>query len=343
MGTRGDENVDGTWRDVSAMYSRWPYPSPIAGRELLYDLASMLDMLLPRGGRNGIEILDAGCGTGHRLVACAKRFPHARFTGIDITEASLDVARQLAARHNVTNVRFLRQDVLDRHLDGTFHLITASGVIHHTERPAAAVVNLCDRLADHGLISIWLYHPFGEHQRLQQRELLRTLWIDKTDLHEGMALMGELGLSIDQRRYGSNATGAGEGDLQHLSIDADAFMHPIVSAYRFEEALRLFADARIAWWSVNGLNTAAESKLLDLEDVADESVRPLCVSIETLLGRESLVARYRRLRKLDRLRIVELLAQPTGFTVLGGRGQSLRSLDTRVQGNCVWTRGDAAG
>jgi SAM-dependent methyltransferase len=333
MGTRENDNVDGTWREVSAMYSRWPYPSPVAGRELLYDLASMLDMVLPRDGRDGIEILDAGCGTGHRLVACAKRFPHARFTGIDITDASIDIARQLAARHGVTNVRFLRQDLLDPDLDGTFHVITASGVIHHTERPAAAVTNLCEHLTDHGLISIWLYHPFGERQRLQQRELL----------HEGMALIEELGLSLDQRRYGSSAAQAGQGDLQQRSVDADAFMHPIVSAYRFEEALRLFADARIDWWSVNGLNTAAESKLLDLEDVADEYVRPLCVSIDALLDRDSLVARYRRLRKRDRLTIIELLTQPTGFTVLGGRGASLGSLDTRARGNCVWTRGDAAG
>src|SRR5262245_44106192 len=116
----------GTARDVMAMYSKWPYPSRIAGKDLIYDLANLFRVLLPRETVSGAEVLDAGCGSGHRLVGFAKRFPDAQFTGIDMTENSLEVARQLASQHNVKNVRFLRQNLLDLDLSDTFDIITAT-------------------------------------------------------------------------------------------------------------------------------------------------------------------------------------------------------------------------
>ena len=97
---------------VRAMYSKWPYPSRIVGKDLIYDLANLFQVLLPREMLRGVDILDAGCGSGHRLVGFAKRFPEAQFTGIDMTEHSLEIARQLASEHNVKNIRFLRQNLL---------------------------------------------------------------------------------------------------------------------------------------------------------------------------------------------------------------------------------------
>ena len=48
----------------------------------------------PAGG----TVLEVGCGTGRNLIAAAKRFPNARYFGIDISEAMLETARANAAK-----------------------------------------------------------------------------------------------------------------------------------------------------------------------------------------------------------------------------------------------------
>lgn len=333
----------GTSEQVTAMYSKWPYPSAIAGTDLLYDLASLFQLLLPKEMCQDIEVLDAGCGSGHRLVGFAKRFPRARFTGIDMTDASLDIARQLAAKHGVTNVTFLKQNLLDLDLDGKFDVITSTGVIHHVEKPAEALSNLCKILTDEGIISIWHYHSIGERRRLEQRELLRALWIDKSDLAAGMALMRDLGLSVDRHKYGSSAKHGDGSALDIESLDVDAFMHPIVNAYRFQEGIDMFSETCINWLVVNGINMVADSKLLDLDGVEVGALRPLCLSMDQLLPKDSLITNYRRLNKIDRLKVIELQMEPTGFTLLAGKGNSLSRLSKRVQANCVWSRVPPAG
>jgi hypothetical protein len=91
---------------------------------------------------------------------------------------------------------------------------------------------------------------------------------------------------------------------------------------------------------VNGVNTLGESYLIDLDEVEDE-LRPLCVPIDTLLDKASLLSRYRDLNKSCKLRVLEILMEPTGFTVLAGRGNSLSKLGRRVQGNCAPLRQDS--
>jgi SAM-dependent methyltransferase len=322
------------------MYSKWPYPSRVASKDLIYDLANLFRVLLPRETLRGAEVLDAGCGSGHRLVGFAKRFPNAQFTGIDMTENSLEVARKLASQHDVKNVRFLRQNLLDLDLSDTFDIITATGVVHHLEDPAAGLANLCRLLAPDGFISIWLYHSIGEFKRLNARELLRTLWTDEEDLAAGIAFMHELELSLDKHQYGSSAAQSEGKSVDRESINVDAFMHPIVRGYRFCEALDMFAACRVDWAAVNGINMRGESKLIDLDEVERE-LGPLCLPIETLLKKASLLSRYRCLNKLDKLRVLELLTEPTGFTVLAGRGDSLLKLGARVHGNLAPFRGDA--
>lgn len=48
----------------------------------------------PAGG----SVLEIGCGTGRNLIAAARRFPQARYFGIDISEAMLETARASVAR-----------------------------------------------------------------------------------------------------------------------------------------------------------------------------------------------------------------------------------------------------
>lgn len=322
--------------DVVAMYSRYPYPSPVVGGGLAFDTANLFKLLCGDDQLVCRAVLDAGCGTGQRVVGFAQRYPDARVHGIDAVEPCLGVARELAARHGVGNVSFSRQDIMRLEMGETFDFIISTGVVHHLEDPRRGLHALCRHLAPDGVICVWLYHPFGEMDRLLGRELLLTLWGERrADLVEGQRMMEQLRLELEPGRYG-HGTGAPQPGSRRarLSADADAFMHPIVHAYRFGEAMSLFQGSGVDWVAVNGLNTSDAMKLVDLDGVEDEG-RAFCLRPEDLFESDELRRRFGALPRMDRLRAIELMAKPTGFTLVAGRGDSLARLALRVAGGAV--------
>src|SRR5512137_1948112 len=79
----------------------------------LQDQASTLEELLhwdtcfPAGSR----ILEAGCGVGAQTVPLARKSPEALITAVDISGASIRVARRRVAAEGLENVRVLQGDI----------------------------------------------------------------------------------------------------------------------------------------------------------------------------------------------------------------------------------------
>jgi SAM-dependent methyltransferase len=331
--------MGGSGPDVRALYEVYPYPSPVVGDDLIEDVANCLYSLYGEDPLEGWKVLDAGCGTGHRLAGVARRYARAEFVGIDMTTASLEVAEQLTARHRLRNVRLQEGNLLDLKVSGKFDLVISSGVIHHLEDPRRGLQNLASLLSPDGVLVVWLYHAIGEHDRLMARELLRTMWNPATGLEQGVRLMRELGLQLEAKRYGSTAAQR-TGAISQLNVDADAYLHPIVNAYRFEDALALFRGCReLTWAAVNNINLLGASRLLDLAQAASEETRYFCQSVEDLFETDPLRMRFRGLGNLEKLRVIELKLKPNGFTMVSGRGRSFARLGRRLIGNAIELRG----
>ena len=49
------------------------------------------------------SVLEVGCGTGRNLICAARRYPHARFFGLDVSPAMLATARANIARAGLTD------------------------------------------------------------------------------------------------------------------------------------------------------------------------------------------------------------------------------------------------
>ncbi|MEB4212383.1 class I SAM-dependent methyltransferase [Mycobacterium sp. 94-17] len=325
----------GTMRDVRTMYEAYPYPSPTVGNTLIGDVANSLYTLFGEDDLAGKRILDAGCGTGQRLLAVARRYPKAQFVGLDMTAASLAVAEALKQRHDIRNVEFRRSEMLNFSPGYTFDIITSIGVVHHLEDPTQGIEFLASLLGEGGILILWLYHSLGEHQRLLDRETLLTLWDRSEGLDAGLQVLQDLGLQLEIKRYGSSASQS-ESEVSQASIDVDAYLHPIVNAYRFDEIIGLLRDpTKLDWAAVNNVNLVDSSKLLDLGEIETGDMRYLCQTTEDLFESESLRQRFRALEPLKKLRVLENLLKPTGFTVLGGRGDSYQQLSARVRSSVI--------
>jgi len=325
----------GTVGDVRRMYEAYPYPSPIVGGTLIEDVANSLCTIFGENKLSGQRVLDAGCGTGQRLLAVAQRYPEAQFVGLDMTAASIEVARALSQRHGIRNVEFHRSELLAFHPESPFDLILSIGVVHHLETPSLGVQFLAFHLRESGILILWLYHALGEHQRLLDRETLMALWDRAEGFEAGLQVLHDMGLKLEMKRYGSSAAQS-KSETSQLSIDVDAYLHPVVNAYRFNEMIAMMRDyAHLDWAAINNINFQNASKLIDLYEIETGDVRYFCQTPEDVFEAESLRKRFRRLDPFKKLQVIECRLKPTGFTIIGGRGDPSEILTQRVRSNVI--------
>jgi ubiquinone/menaquinone biosynthesis C-methylase UbiE len=100
--------------------------------------------------RQGIKVLDVGCGTGHAINVLAREFPRSRFSGYDIAEDAIERARAEAKEMGLDNSTFAVVDVTELPRDRTFDLITAFDAIHDQKSPEAVLRGISRALAPGG-------------------------------------------------------------------------------------------------------------------------------------------------------------------------------------------------
>ncbi len=107
---------------------------------------------------HGIRVCDVGCGQGTAVLLMAEAFPHSTFVGLDIDNATVDLARKTATARGLTNVRFVCQDaaVLEDAADwqNCFDYVTAFDAIHDQPHPDHALRGVRHMLAPNGVFSL---------------------------------------------------------------------------------------------------------------------------------------------------------------------------------------------
>jgi 2-polyprenyl-3-methyl-5-hydroxy-6-metoxy-1,4-benzoquinol methylase len=110
---------------------------------LVPDLIDRLDQ--------GIDVLDVGCGAGRALIQLASTFPRSRFTGYDLSDEAIDMARAEAHRLGLTNVTLEARDLADMEEIQTYDLVTAFDAIHDQARPGDVLRGISLALRPGGL------------------------------------------------------------------------------------------------------------------------------------------------------------------------------------------------
>jgi SAM-dependent methyltransferase len=132
----------------------------LEGRERLRVIARILKpstgALFERVGIGpGLRVLDAGCGGGDVTLDLARRVgPHGAAIGFDTDETKLALAREDAARQQLTNVLFQRSDITALAEERAYDVIYSRFLLSHLPDPAGAVTKLFSALRPAGLLIV---------------------------------------------------------------------------------------------------------------------------------------------------------------------------------------------
>lgn len=155
--------------------------------------------LLPRL-RDGIDVLDLGCGEGVATRLMAEAFPNSRFTGLDLDEPAIEAAQSggplpCNLQFEVRNAAKLAGDP---GMANRFDYVTAFDAIHDQTRPMDALRGVRHALRPGGLFSMVdiraetgvagnLDHPMGP--MLYTVSLMHCLPVGKQDGGAGLGMM----------------------------------------------------------------------------------------------------------------------------------------------------------
>ncbi len=118
--------------------------------------AMLIDVILPLVPgmvsrlRQGITVLDAGCGRGHAVHLMARHFPESRFTGYDLSERAVEAAKREAERQGLWNAEFALRDLAAMEDADRFDLVTAFDAIHDQAHPVAVLARIAQSLKQDG-------------------------------------------------------------------------------------------------------------------------------------------------------------------------------------------------
>jgi 2-polyprenyl-3-methyl-5-hydroxy-6-metoxy-1,4-benzoquinol methylase len=104
---------------------------------------------LQAGGR----IADVACGTGWSTIALARAYPQAEVHGLDLDEASIELARANAAQEGM-KIPFEVRDAADPGLRGGYDLVTCFEAVHDMARPVESLRGMRSLLANSGVLLI---------------------------------------------------------------------------------------------------------------------------------------------------------------------------------------------
>ena len=231
---------------IAAFYDRHPYPPPVGA----LDARGLGDRRAVRAAHHLIwparpvesvtSVLVAGCGTS-QAVRHAMRRPAAQVVGIDVSAASIEHTRALAARHRVDNLQLHDLAIEDiGQLDQRFDHVVCTGVLHHLADPTAGLRALRDVLEPGGAVTLMVYARFGRAGVYLFQDYCRRLGVGTSagELADLVATLREVPLGHPLSRLLRESRDFADDDAL-----ADALLNPRDRAYSVPELGDLLADA----------------------------------------------------------------------------------------------------
>jgi ubiquinone/menaquinone biosynthesis C-methylase UbiE len=188
------------------------------------------------------DVLEIGCGLGTDAINFARR--GARYTGVDLTEASVELVQSRFELEGLTaNLRLADAEALP-FADGSFDLVYSHGVLHHTPDTQRAINEAHRVLRPGGVAMVMLYHK-SSYNYWVNIMTLRRIGVRMLGFDWGPRLVHRLTgedetrlreLQRIYRREGSRMLSPQE----FLNQNTDGAGNPLARAYTRREALAMF-------------------------------------------------------------------------------------------------------
>jgi ubiquinone/menaquinone biosynthesis C-methylase UbiE len=192
-----------------------------------------------------LAVLEVGCGLGTDGAQFARA--GAEYTGIDLTEAAVDLARKRFAVSGLRgDFRVSDAEKLD-FADESFDLVYSHGVLHHTPDIDAAVSEIYRVLKPGGRAMVMLYHRGSYNYQIGIR-VLRRAGAGLLKSENGIKLVHKLtGEPIDSLREHAASLRNANGDFsaaELLNQSTDGAGNPLAVVYSRRAARDLFKQFR---------------------------------------------------------------------------------------------------
>lgn len=115
--------------------------------------------------KNGIDVVDVGCGGGKALQKMAAIFPKGRFLGVDLCADAFARTQAEAAREGLENLRFKALDLSTVSTLGNFDLVLAFDAVHDQKDPLGLVRTVHASLREGG---VFLMQDIGGSRDLEK-------------------------------------------------------------------------------------------------------------------------------------------------------------------------------
>jgi 2-polyprenyl-3-methyl-5-hydroxy-6-metoxy-1,4-benzoquinol methylase len=171
---------------VRNQYENYPYPyrDPIEERNRLIKVGieqlELINFYCFKGACdfNHFRVLVAGGGTGDSIIYLAEQLKEydAELWYVDISEASLIIAKARAKERKLDNINWLHASILSLDDDiGKFDYISCTGVLHHLDDPLLGLKKLRNLLTTKGAMGLMLYGEYGRTGVYQMQKLMSLI------------------------------------------------------------------------------------------------------------------------------------------------------------------------
>ena len=190
-----------------------------------------------------LSVLEVGCGLGTDGAQFAKA--GAKYTGIDLTDAAVDLAKRRFELFNLPGTFRVADAERLLFANNSFDIVYSHGVLHHTPDTAAAVREIHRVLRPGGKAVIMLYHRDSYNYRVNI-SMLRRAGVNLLKWNAGVKLVHMLTGEAEERLREHARLLKIQSDYSNseefLSQNTDGAGNPLARVYSRAEARELFKD-----------------------------------------------------------------------------------------------------
>ena len=233
--------------------------------------------------RDKLNILVAGCGSDQAAIL-AKCNPIHNFTGIDLSENSLNHQKKLVKKHDIKNLKLICDDFRNQKFDKKFDYIISSGVIHHLDDPNTALKFFNNNLTDQGVLFLMVYGNQQSESIKGLKDVFKKFELsqNKESVESIKKIIGKL-----HKHHPSKSFLSHFNDYSYDAGVVDIFLHPKEKFYSLS----------------NLMNDLKESNFI-IKNFVDGKVAAVT---KYIFDNPSLLKKFKELNLEDRLDIAQML------------------------------------